>query len=155
MPCSSNWEFAKKTSEMRFTYPFETEIEDDFVLVQFPDVPEAITNYGSDEDGAYIVHDCLIAALRGFVEDREPIPRPSPLIGRSSVTLDALESAKLALAQAMIDEKISNVALAKRLGVTEAVVRRLLDLDHRSHIGQVEKALAELGRRLEVRVKAA
>ena len=60
-----------------------------------------------------------------------------------------------ALAQAMIDEGISNVALAKRLGVTEAVVRKLLDLDHRSHIGQVERALAELGRRLEIRVKAA
>ena len=55
----------------------------------------------------------------------------------------------------MFDEKMSNVALARRLGVTEAVVRRLLDLDHRSHIGQVEKALGILGRRLEVRVKAA
>jgi antitoxin HicB len=142
-------------ADMRFVYPFETEIDDDFMVVQFPDVPEALTNYGPDEDGAYVVHDCLIAALRSYVEDREPIPRPSPIVGRSFVTLDALESAKLALAQAMMDVGVSNVALAKRLGVTEAVVRRLLDLDHRSHIGQVEKALAELGRRLEVRVKAA
>lgn len=140
---------------MRFTYPYESEPDEDVMVVSFPDVPEALTQFGPNEDSAYITHDCLIAALRGYVEDREPIPRPSPVVGRSFVTLDALESAKLALAQAMMDEEISNVALAKRLGVTEAVVRRLLDLDHRSHIGQVEKALAELGKRLEIRVKAA
>lgn len=104
---------------------------------------------------AIATHDCLIAALRGYVEDRLPTRRPSPIVGQPFVTLDALESAKLALAQAVFDEKMSNVALARRLGVTEAVVRRLLDLDQRSHIGQVEKALGILGRRLEVRVKAA
>jgi antitoxin HicB len=140
---------------MKFVFPYETETEDDFVIVRFPDVPEALTNYGPEEDAAYITHDCLIAALRGYVEDRDPIPRPSPIRNRPFVTLDALESAKLALAQAMMDEGVSNVTLARRLGVTEAVIRRLLDLDHRSHIGQVEKALAELGRRLEISVKAA
>jgi hypothetical protein len=33
-------------------------------------------------------------------------------------------------------------------------VRRLLDLDHRSHIDQLDRALAALGRRLELRVLA-
>ena len=47
------------------------------------------------------------------------------------------------------------MSMAERLGVTETVVRRLVDLQHRSHIGQVEKALKVLGRKLEVRVKAA
>jgi antitoxin HicB len=50
----------------------------------------------------------------------------------------------------MREAQISNVELARRLGVTENVVRKLLDLDHRSHIGQVEAALAKLGVRLEV-----
>lgn len=140
---------------MRFIYPYETEPDDDFMVVSFPDVPEALTNYGPDEDGEFITHDCLICALRNYVEDRRPIPAPSPVRKRAFVRLDALESAKLALAQAMLEEGVSNVALAKKLGVTEAVVRRLLDLDHRSHIGQVEKALARLGRELEIHVKAA
>ena len=38
--------------------------------------------------------------------------------------------------------------LARKLGVTETIVRRLLDLDHRSHIGQVELALEQLEYRL-------
>jgi cell division inhibitor SulA len=44
--------------------------------------------------------------------------------------------------------------LARRLGLQENGVRRLLDLDHRSHIDQVDRALAALGKRLEVRVLA-
>ena len=140
---------------MRFVYPYETDLEDGFILVQFPDIPEALTNVAPGEDEAYITHDCLIAVLGIYIEDRNPIPRPSPIRNRPVVTLDALESAKLALAQAMMDQGISNVALAKRLGVTEAIVRRLLDLDHRSHIGKVEQALKILGKRLQISVKAA
>jgi len=141
---------------MKFTYPFETEEDGEFVCISFPDVPEALTSSRRSEENMYYqAHDCLVTALRSRIIDREELPKPSPVLNRPVVVFDALESAKLALAQAMLDEGVSNVALAKRLGVTEAVVRRLLDLDHQSHIGRVEKALAELGRKLEIRVKAA
>lgn len=39
-------------------------------------------------------------------------------------------------------------------GITEAV-RRLIDLDHRSHIGHIEAALHELGQFLTVATRAA
>ena len=65
-----------------------------------------------------------------------------------------LVAAKLALYEAMRAERISRSELARRLGLQENAVRRLLDLDHRSHIDQVDRALAALGRRLEVRVLA-
>ena len=45
--------------------------------------------------------------------------------------------------------------LARLLDVDEKAVRRLLDFDHQSHIGQIERALAMLGRRLEVSVEPA
>ena len=38
------------------------------------------------------------------------------------------------------------------MGKSETDVRRLLDLDHRSDIGQIEAALAALGKRLEITV---
>ena len=47
---------------------------------------------------------------------------------------------------------ITRTELARRLGLQENAVRRLLDLDHRSHIDQIDRALAALGQRLEVRV---
>ena len=65
-----------------------------------------------------------------------------------------LVAAKLALYEAMRAQRITRTDLARRLGLQENAVRRLLDLDHRSHIDQLDRALAALGRRLEVRVLA-
>ena len=56
---------------------------------------------------------------------------------------------------AMRAQGVGNTALAARLGLTEGAVRRLIDLDHRSHIGQIETALHALGRRLTVATQAA
>jgi antitoxin HicB len=64
----------------------------------------------------------------------------------------SLVAAKLALHDAMIAARISNVVLAHRLGVDEKVVRRLRDPLHRSHIESVEAALHSLGRTLIVDV---
>jgi antitoxin HicB len=68
--------------------------------------------------------------------------------------LPPLVAAKLALYEAMRAEQISRSEFARRLGLQENAVRRLLDLDHRSHIDQLDRALAALGKRLEVRVLA-
>ncbi|MBM3483785.1 MAG: hypothetical protein FJX66_10845 [Alphaproteobacteria bacterium] len=98
----------------------------------------------------------MIAALGGYLELGEALPRSSrPKRGQKAVELPTLISAKLALYEAMRVAKMSNVALARRLDVQENAVRRLLDLDHRSHIGEVERALAALGQRLVVRAEAA
>ena len=68
--------------------------------------------------------------------------------------LPPLVAAKLALYEAMRAEGISRSEVARRLGLQENAVRRLFDLDHRSHIDQLDRALAALGKRLEVRVLA-
>jgi len=69
-------------------------------------------------------------------------------LGANAVLGVSLATAKAALHNAMLERDMKKVALARKLGVTETVVRRLLDLDHRSHIGQVELALEQLGYRL-------
>jgi len=75
--------------------------------------------------------------------------------GRVLISLPTLVAAKLALYEAMRKGGISNVELGRQLGISEGAVRRLLDLDHRSHIGQVELALQILGHRLVTTVQAA
>jgi hypothetical protein len=49
----------------------------------------------------------------------------------------------------------SDAELARHMGLSVAKVRDLLDLDHRSDIGEIEAALAALGTRLIVGVDAA
>ena len=137
-----------------FPYRFEPQ-ESGGVLAQFIDVPEAHAFGASEaEAGGDRALDCLITALGGYVKLGRAIPRLSPARGRPVVILPPLVAAKLALYQAMRAEGITRTELARRLGLQENAVRRLLDLDHRSHIDQVDRALAALGRRLEVHVLA-
>ena len=64
-------------------------------------------------------------------------------------------AAKLALYTAMRAQDITSVELARRLDVSETAVRKLLNPDHRSHIGQVERALRAVGRALVVEDRVA
>ena len=137
-------------------WPAELERQEDgSILVSFPDVPEALTEGETESEALAQAQDCLIAALGGYVGARRTIPRPSPARGRTTVLLPALTAAKIALYDAMRAQGVGNTALAVRLGISEGAVRRLIDLDHRSHIGQIETALRTLGQRLTVGSRAA
>ena len=142
---------------MKLAYPVNMLPQDDgSFLVSFPDVPEALTDGMTKDEALADAVDCLIAALGGYINDRRDLPEPSiPKKGQHTVVVPPLVSAKLALYQAMREAQITRVALGKRLGVSEGAIRRLLDLDHRSHIGQVEAALSILGKRLVVEVQDA
>jgi len=139
---------------MRYVYPMKIKRDKEgFWLATFTDVPEAGTDAPTRDEVEAEAVDALIAALGGYMEQRRDIPISSkPARGQSVACLPPLVAAKLALYQAMRDAGLNNTQLAGRIGVSETVVRRLLDLDHRSRIGQVEAALAQLGKRVIVEV---
>jgi antitoxin HicB len=140
-----------------FCYPANVTIDRaGFFLVTFPDVPEAGTDAKSREEALREAADALVAALGGYVHARRPIPKPSHAKPRQvMICVPTLVAAKLALYEALREAGISNVELGQRLGISEGAVRRLLDLDHRSHIGHIEAGLQVLGHRLVVDVQAA
>jgi antitoxin HicB len=140
-----------------FVYPATIEVDTaGCYLVTFPDVPEAGTDAESREEVLHEAPDALIAALGGYMEAKKAIPQPSKVMrGHVSVVLPILATAKLALYEAMRTGKVTNMELGRRLGRSEGAIRRLVDLDHRSHIGQIETALAALGHRLVIEVHAA
>ena len=130
---------------MRYAYPLDLERDEDGrTVAHIPDPPGAHTD-GAEE----------AEALAGCMRAGEPIPAPTPARGRPTVVMPPLVAAKLALYEAMRAERVSPAVLAERLGVAEAAVRRLLDLDHRSHLDRIEVALRALGRRLEISVRHA
>jgi antitoxin HicB len=55
----------------------------------------------------------------------------------------------------MREKKINNSELARRLGVRETVVRRMLDPNHETKAEKLHAALAVLGKRLTVAVEDA
>lgn len=137
-------------------YPYTVEEDGGSYLIRFVDVPEALTSAREEKEIPSQALDCLATALAGYALQGRTWPEPrKSRRGARWLTLPALVTAKLELLVAMRKAKVSNSALAKSLGTDEKSVRRLLDLNHRSHIDQVEEALHKLGKRVEVRVQAA
>ncbi len=142
---------------MQYSYPCVLNPEEGGGFwVSFPDVPGALTSGKDRAEAIAMAEDALGVALAGYVRERWDIPIPSPVAeGQVLVAVPPIVAAKLALYSAMRAQGITKVALAARLGLSESVVRRLLNPDHRSHIGQVEKALRAVGRSLVVEDRAA
>jgi antitoxin HicB len=138
---------------MLFQYPVALEQNEDGVIARFVDVPEAIT-FGDDEEHAlHEAQDALVVALAMYIDDRQVIPSGSkPRRGQPLVCLNPLVAAKVALHNALIESKISNVRLASMMGLRENQIRRMLDLDHQSHIRPIEHGLRLLGYELIMHV---
>lgn len=126
------------------------------VVATFPDVPEAHT-VGNDEAQALRrAPDALETALAIYVDERRDLPRPArPRKGQRMVALAPMAAAKLAIYQAMRDQGVTQVALARRIGCDPKDVRRLLELAHHSRLDRLEAALAALGKRLVLEVRDA
>jgi antitoxin HicB len=124
--------------------------------VVFRDLPEA-NAFGDDlERTLEAAMYGLGVALEFRIKYDEPWPESSPVAeGERLIELPVLILAKLALMRRMHETGTSRSELARVLGLSEGAVRRLLRFDHRSQIGQIEAALARLGARLELRLRAA
>ncbi len=120
-------------------------------LVTFPDLPEALTAGATREESLSLAEDALLVALSMYVDAEEDIPRPSPASAEHHlITVPPRTAAQLALYTAMRRKGVSARSLARSLGVREAKVRRLLDLDRPSRLDYIAAVLHTLGRRLVV-----
>ena len=141
-----------------FVYPatLTPDNKDGGFVVNFIDLPEAITQ-GDNVDNALLeAADCLEEAIANRIAMGLPVPSPSTIKkGQYSVALPAQMAAKAALYLAIQEIGISKVDLAKRLGCDEKEVRRLLDPHHSSKIPRIESALHAVGKQLIVGVETA
>ena len=137
-----------------FAYPAKiTPDEGGTLMVRFRDLPEAITSGADPADAIEQAADCLQEALAGRLVRRDPIPRPSkPRHGERRIPVAMYLAPKLALFTAMTESGVSNSELARRLGVTEIVVRRMLNPKHETKAGKIEAALRALGKEAVVHV---
>jgi antitoxin HicB len=124
--------------------------------VRFRDLPEALT--GGDDLGDTLAQaaDCLAEAIAGRIARGEAIPRPSkPKRGERRISVPLYLAPKLALYLAMREEGLRKTQLARRLGVSETVVRRMLNPKHATKPEKIQAALAALGKRIVVTLEDA
>lgn len=139
---------------MQQAYPVILTKDGDTIIAEFPDVPEAITTGTNTNKALEWAQDALVVALSGYLDEKKDIPKPSvPKKGQATVALPPMIASKLAIYQAMRDQKVNQTDLAERLHCDPRQIRRLLDLDQHSRMDFIDDALHELGKRLVIDIQ--
>ncbi len=134
-----------------YEYAFRFTRDGDGWVITCRDLPEAISQSEVNENRIDIAEGCLQAALESRIRDNEPLPAAStPRRGEVIVSPPAATAAKAALYDAMRDAGISKSELARKLGVDEKEVRRMLDAGHATKLPRIAEAVEALGRHLHI-----
>lgn len=135
--------------EMRYPTVIRQGAEGKDYVVTFPDLEGAITGATTLDEAFDAASDCLASWLAFALDDRKPIPPPSKLKTKhAAISVPIWIAPKVALYIAMTEQKLSPGDLARRLGVTQTAVRRMLDPDHATNSVKLEAALRAIGRQL-------
>ena len=133
-------------------YPVTLTQDGKFVKVNFPDIPEALTQGKDREEALVMAKEALELAMEFYFEDRRPVPEPSKAKrGQAVIELSASLSAKVLLLNEMLRQKVRPVELARRLQTTPQEVNRLTNIRHTSRIDGIAVALKALGKTMEIR----
>jgi len=125
-------------------------------VVNFPDVPEAITQGSDMADTRAMAEEALGLALLTYLARGLGLPKArstSKKLVPVAVAPDV--AAKLAVLESFIAAGISKSELARRIGKDEKEVRRILDPKHATKLPALIVALRALGKRLVVGVMEA
>jgi antitoxin HicB len=147
----------KRETMYTLTYPARfTSGGDGRIMVEFVDLPRVATDGKDDPEAMEEAMDALGSDLSIRLSRREEIPAPSATKrGQRLVPVPLWLAPKLALYLAMRDQQVNNSELARRLGVHERVIRRMLDPEHASKAERIQAALAALGKQMTVEVRDA
>lgn len=132
-------------------YPVNLELDPDSggYVVSFPDIPEALTQGDTREEALAMALDALMTSFDFYFEDNQRVPLPGEVTG-DYVEVPSSVAAKVIMLNAFIDSGLTQVELASRMGIKKQEVTRLFDLHHSTKIDTIQKAIAALGKRLEL-----
>jgi antitoxin HicB len=125
-------------------------------VVTCRDLPQLVTQGDDAEHALEQASDAMDEVFATYLTEGMDFPAPSKTRRGEHLVAPPPETvAKAALYVAMRKAGISNVQLARRLGVDEKEVRRLLDPHYGSKLPRIAKAISLLGQRLVIGVEAA
>lgn len=125
-------------------------------VVTFRDIPEAITQGESRQDAMKHAGEALETALQFYFDDRRPVPTPSaPHRRERLVTLPTSVSMKVLLLNEMIHQRVGPAELARRMKLPKQEANRITTLHHATKVDRIAEALAVLGKRMSIHLRAA
>ncbi len=141
----------------RFQYPvLLTAAPEGGLVVTCRDLPQLITQGEDEADALEQAVDAMDEVFATYMIEGLNFPDPSKAKRREHLVSPPAETmAKAALYVAMREAGISKQQLAKRLGVDEKEVRRLLDPHYGSKLPRIAQAIKILGQRLVIGLEPA
>lgn len=119
-------------------------------VVTFRDIPEAITQGDTEEEALDMASDALLCAMDFYFEDRRSVPTPSaPEAGERAVELPTSVWAKVLVLNQVVESRLSNAELARRMGSRPQEVQRVMDLKHATKIDKLDSVLRAIGKHFE------
>ena len=142
----------KSERRQTLSYPMALESDDRTLLAISPDLPE-LSTFGDNREEAVArpVH-ALEVAIEARIHDRRDIPMPSR--GETYAVLPTLTSVKVILYLGMREQGVEKAELARRLGWHMPHLARVLDVQHRSRLDQMDASLGVIGWQLHVTAAA-
>jgi antitoxin HicB len=133
---------------------FQPDRESGGYVVTFPDLPYGVTQGDDLEDAQEMARDLLITVLSDLMKRNEPIPEPMARRGRfrKQVTLPLLESLKVRLYEEWRESSLKKSELARRLGVPQSNLMRIVDLRHKGRLDAVERGFEAVGKQIRLEV---
>lgn len=132
---------------MKIVYPaIITKGKDNRYLVEFPDLPEAVTEGETIDEALFNASEVLTLTLEGRAEEEVEIPTPSIVKDSYEIAPSARVQAALLLRMNRGKKKVADIARA--LHTSWPSVSRLEDPTHWPSLKQLERVAATLGKRL-------
>jgi antitoxin HicB len=124
-------------------------------IVTCRDLPALITQGDDKEDALAQATDAMDEVFATLMKLDKPFPVASQRRRGERLVSPPVESvAKAALYSTLRDAKITKAQLAKRLGIDEKEVRRLLDPHYHSKVPRIAEAISLLGKRLVISLES-
>ena len=124
-------------------------------IVTCRDLPALITQGDDKEDALAQATDAMDEVFATLMKLDKPFPVASQRRRGERLVSPPVESvAKAALYSTLRDANITKAQLAKRLGIDEKEVRRLLDPHYHSKVPRIAEAISLLGKRLVISLES-
>ncbi len=121
-----------------------------------PDMPKFVTAGESEEEIIALAPEAFEMAVECYMDENIPVPLPSGQVAENdhAIILPATLSAKVELYNTLLASHVSKSELARRMGIPNQNIKKLLSPSTKSRLDTMESAFAALGKRLDISVSA-
>lgn len=120
------------------------------------DMPKFVTAGETEDEIIALAPEAFEMAVECYMDENIPVPLPSGDVMETGcvIVLSVTLSAKIELYNTLLASHVSKSELARRMGIPNQNIKRLLSPSTKSRLDTMESAFAALGKRLDISVSA-